>query len=181
MFVPAEPFLAAALERDPTLFERAFERNVVLATPSTLVALLRTVGYTWRQEQLAGEAQRVLEVGRELHKRLGTMGGHLADLGKRLNATVDSFNRFNSSLDRNLVTQARRFSALQGLEPTLEAPAPLEVLAVAAQKHDLHASDAEGHAAAPTAGSPADAAIAAQAEAEAAVARRADTGASGAA
>jgi DNA recombination protein RmuC len=139
MFVPAEPFLNAALERDPTLFERAFARNVILATPATLVALLRTVGYTWRQEQLAGEAMQVLEVGRELHKRLGTMGTHLTTLGKRLNSTVEAYNAFNASLDRNVVTQARRFSALQGLEPSLDRTPPLEVLAVPAQKADLHA------------------------------------------
>ena len=143
MFIPAEPFLNAALERDPTLFERAFERNVVLATPATLVALLRTVGYTWRQEQLAGEAMQVLEVGRELHKRLGTMGTHLATLGKRLNGTVEAYNAFNASLDRNVVTQARRFSSLQGLEPSLERTPPLEVLAVPAQKPDVHAEPEE--------------------------------------
>ncbi|MET4098853.1 DNA recombination protein RmuC [Agrococcus sp. UYP10] len=139
MFVPAEPFLNAALERDPTLFERAFARNVILATPATLVALLRTVGYTWRQEQLAGEAMQVLEVGRELHKRLGTMGSHLTTLGKRLNSTVEAYNAFNASLDRNVVTQARRFSSLQGLDPSLDRTPPLEVLAVPAQKPDLHA------------------------------------------
>ncbi|MCH1881735.1 DNA recombination protein RmuC [Agrococcus sp. ARC_14] len=143
MFVPAEPFLNAALERDPTLFERAFERNVVLATPATLVALLRTVGYTWRQEQLAGEAMQVFEVGRELHKRLGTMGTHLTTLGSRLNKTVEAYNAFNASLDRNVVTQARRFSSLQGLEPSLDGNAPLEVLAVPAQKADVYASDDE--------------------------------------
>ncbi len=142
MFVPAEPFLNAALERDPTLFERAFERNVVLATPATLVALLRTVGYTWRQEQLAGEAMQIFEVGRELHKRLGTMGTHLTTLGNRLNKTVEAYNAFNASLDRNVVTQARRFSSLQGLEPSLEHAAPLEVLAVPAQKPDVHAGRA---------------------------------------
>ena len=147
MFVPAEPFLNAALERDPTLFERAFERNVVLATPATLVALLRTVGYTWRQEQLAGEAMQVLEVGRELHKRLGTMGTHLTTLGSRLNKTVEAYNAFNASLDRNVVTPARRFSSLQGLEPSLERSAPLEVLAVPAQKPDVHAGEVERPAA----------------------------------
>lgn len=139
MFVPAETFLSAALERDPTLFERAFQKDVVLATPATLVALLRTVAYTWRQEQLTAEAQQVLTVGRELHKRLGTMGTHLTTLGKRLNSAVEAYNAFNSSLDRNVVTQARRFSSLQGLEPSLERTPPLEVLAVPAQKADVHA------------------------------------------
>ncbi|WP_072314635.1 DNA recombination protein RmuC [Agrococcus sp. Marseille-P2731] len=161
MFVPAEPFLNAALERDPSLFERAFDRNVVLATPATLVALLRTVGYTWRQEQLASEALQVLEVGRELHKRLGTMGTHLTTLGTRLNKTVEAYNAFNASLDRNVVTQARRFSSLQGLEPSLERNAPLEVLAVPAQKADLHAAStadarSTAHAEDPTEGTRAD-------------------------
>src|SRR5699024_1104489 len=98
------------------LLERAFDQNVVLATPATLVALLRTVAYTWRQEGLAENAQQVLTAGRELHKRLGTLGRHVATMSKRLNSTVEAFNDFNQSLDRNLVTQARRISRLQGLD-----------------------------------------------------------------
>lgn len=142
MFLPAETFLTAALDRDPTIMEHAFARNVVLATPATLIALLRTVAYTWRQERLAGEAQQVFTVGRELHKRLGTLGTHLATLAKRLNATVEAFNRFNSSLDSQVVTQARRFSALQGIDPSFEVPPPLEVLAVPAQKPDIYDNQA---------------------------------------
>lgn len=141
MFVPAEAFLNAALEKDPTLWERAFEKNVVMATPATLVALLRTVGYTWRQEKLAAEAQQVFEVGRELHKRLGTVGRHLTDLSKKLNGTVEQFNKLNKSLDSTLVTQVRRFSELQGLDSPLETPPPLEVLAVPAAKPDLYAAE----------------------------------------
>src|SRR5699024_3903227 len=138
MFLPAEPFLNAALEEDPTLLERAFGQNVVLATPATLVALLRTVAYTWRQEGLAENAERVFTAGRELHKRLGTLGRHLTTLSKRLNGTVEAFKKFNSSLDSQLVTQARRFSQLQGFEDHLEVPPPLEVLAVPAAKEDVH-------------------------------------------
>lgn len=138
MFLPAEPFLNAALEEDPTLLERAFGQNVVLATPATLVALLRTVAYTWRQEGLAENAEQVFTAGRELHKRLGTLGKHLTTLSKKLNDTVDAFNKFNSSLDSQLVTQARRFSQLQGFEDALEVPPPLEVLAVPAAKEDVH-------------------------------------------
>lgn len=138
MFVPAEPFLTAALDEDPTLFEHAFAKNVVIATPSTLVALLRTVGYAWRQERLAGEAQQIHEVGRELHKRLGIVGGHLQTLAKRLNSTVTAYNSFANSLDRNVVTQARRFSELQGVPEAFEAPVLVESLAVAPQKSDLY-------------------------------------------
>ncbi|UFU02316.1 DNA recombination protein RmuC [Ruania suaedae] len=142
MFMPAESFLQAALEQDPTIMERAFEKNVVLATPATLVALLRTVAYTWRQELLAHEAQQVFQVGRELHKRLGTMGKHLTTLGKRLNSSVEAFNAFNRSLDANVITQARRFSALQGLDPAMESHPPLEVLATTAQKPDAYEDEA---------------------------------------
>ena len=138
MFVPAEPLLTAALDEDPTLFEHAFAKNVVIATPSTLVALLRTVGYAWRQERLAGEAQQIHEVGRELHKRLGIVGGHLQTLAKRLNSTVTAYNSFANSLDRNVVTQARRFSELQGVPEAFEAPVLVESLAVAPQKSDLY-------------------------------------------
>lgn len=141
MFVPAEPFLAAALDQDATLYEYAFERNVVIATPSTLIALLRTVGHAWRQDQLAQEAQQIFTVGKELHKRLGTLGQHLAKLGKSLNSTVDAYNRFAGSLDRNVVTQARRFSALQGLDEVLTDTSPVEALAIAPQKTDLYEED----------------------------------------
>lgn len=138
MFVPAEPFLTAALDQDSTLYEYAFERNVVIATPSTLIALLRTVGHAWRQDQLAQEAQQIFTVGKELHKRLGTLGQHLAKLGRSLNSTVDAYNRFAGSLDRNVVTQARRFSALQGLDEVLTDTSPVEALAIAPQKADLY-------------------------------------------
>lgn len=141
MFVPAEPFLTAALDQDATLYEYAFERNVVIATPSTLIALLRTVGHAWRQDQLAQEAQQIFTVGKELHKRLGTLGQHLAKLGKSLNSTVDAYNRFAGSLDRNVVTQARRFSALQGLDEVLTDTSPVEALAIAPQKADLYDGD----------------------------------------
>src|SRR5690625_4980196 len=114
MFVPADSMLAAALETDPALLEDAFSRNVVIATPATLVALLRTVAYTWRQERLAEDAQKVFLTGKELHKRLGVFGRHLNDLGKRLNAAVVSFNKLNRSIDSQLVPQVKRFSELQG-------------------------------------------------------------------
>lgn len=141
MFVPAETFLNAALDTDPALLEYAFARNVVMATPATLVALLRTVGFTWRQDRLAADAQKIFTVGRELHKRLGVLGGHLSDLGGRLNAAVEAYNRLNGSIDSRLVPQLRRFAELQGLEPNLEAGPPLELLAVPARKEDVHAGE----------------------------------------
>ena len=92
-FVPADSFLDAALRADPTLLEHAFERNVVLATPSTLIALLRTVAYTWRQEALAANAAEVNQLGRELYQRLATLGGHMDKLGRSLNGAVGSYNQ----------------------------------------------------------------------------------------
>src|SRR4029453_16068516 len=84
LFVPADPFLDAALQRDPSLMEHAFTRNVVLATPATLIALLRTIAYAWRQEALARNAVQVHTLGRELYARLSTMGAHLTRLGASL-------------------------------------------------------------------------------------------------
>lgn len=137
MFVPSQVFLDAALEQDATLLEHAFSRDVVLATPGTLVALLRTVAYTWRQEQLAAEAAQVFQVGRELHKRLATFGTHLDKVARRLNETVTAFNSMTSSLDSRLVPQIQRFSALQGLDAAASVPKPLEVQAISAHKPDL--------------------------------------------
>lgn len=137
MFVPSQVFLDAALEQDPTLMEFAFERDVVLATPATLVALLRTIAYTWRQEQLAAEAAQVFQVGRELHKRLATFGSHLDQVARKLNGTVVAFNAMTASLDSRVVPQIQRFSALQGLDAAASVPPPLEVQAIAPHKPDL--------------------------------------------
>lgn len=143
MFIPADSMLSAALESEPDLLELAFSRNVVIATPTTLVALLRTVAYTWRQERLAEDAREVFTSGRELHNRLGIFGRHLADLSKRLNDTVESFNRLNRSIDSTLVPQMKRFSELQGFDDAFELGEPLETLALPADKPDLFSSEAD--------------------------------------
>lgn len=141
MFVPADSMLSAALDTDPDLLEHAFSQNVIVATPTTLVALLRTVAYTWRQERLAEDAQQVFLTGRELHKRLGIFGRHLNDLGKRLNDAVAAFNTLNRSVDSTLVPQAKRLSELQGFDAPFELRDPLEALAVAAEKPELFAPE----------------------------------------
>ena len=89
LFVPGDPFLEAALQADPALLEHAFSHNVVVATPTTLIALLRTVAYSWRQEALARNAAQVHQLGKELHSRLATMGTHVAKLGRSLDAAVE--------------------------------------------------------------------------------------------
>lgn len=125
MFVPAEAFLAAALDADAGLLEYAVARNVVLATPMTLVALLRTVAYAWRQEALAENAQRVLTLGRELHTRLATLSGHVARLGRQIQGTADAYNSAVASLETRVLVSARRFAELQVVDGDLPGLAPV--------------------------------------------------------
>jgi DNA recombination protein RmuC len=127
LFVPADPFLDAALQRDPTLMEHAFSRNVVLATPATLVAMLRTVAYAWRQEALARNAVAVHRLGRELYSRLSTMGSHLGKLGAALGTAVGSYNKAVGSLEARVLVSARRLAELGVSGDPLEAPAQVEL------------------------------------------------------
>jgi DNA recombination protein RmuC len=112
LFVPAESFLAAALDADPSLLEHAATRDVVVATPTTLIALLRTVSHGWRHEALSARADEVHRLGRELHARLSTFGGHLDVLGRSLNAAVGHYNSAVGSLESRVLVQARRFDDL---------------------------------------------------------------------
>lgn len=125
MFVPAEAFLHAALDLDPTIWEYAAERNVVLATPTTLLALLRTVAYAWRQETLAANAQAVLDLGKQLHGRLATLGGHLSRLGRSLDAAATAYNQTVGSLETRVLVSARRFADLGVVDADLDTPAPV--------------------------------------------------------
>jgi DNA recombination protein RmuC len=127
LFVPADPFLDAALQRDPTLLEHAFARNVVVATPATLVALLRTVAYTWRQEALARNAAQVHTLGRELYGRLATMGAHLTRLGTSLGAAVGAYNKMDGSLEARVLVSARKFAELGISDEELEPPDQIEL------------------------------------------------------
>lgn len=126
LFVPGDPFLEAALQADPALLEHAFERHIVISTPTTLIALLRTVAYTWRQEALASNAARVHELGRELHSRLATMGGHVTKLGRQLSGAVDAYNRTVSSLESRVLVTARRFGELGVIAEQLDTPEQVE-------------------------------------------------------
>ena len=120
MFVPGEVFLSAALEADPGLLEHAFSADVVVATPTTLIALLRTVGHAWRQESLARDAAEIHTLGRELHARLATLGGHLGKLGRSLDAGVRAYNDTVGSLESRVLVTARRFSDLSVTRGTLD-------------------------------------------------------------
>jgi DNA recombination protein RmuC len=122
LFVPGESFLSAALEAEPTLLEYAAERQVVLATPTTLIALLRTVAYAWTQQTLADKAREIHDLGRDLHERLATMGGHLDRLGRSLTGAVSAYNRTVGSLENRVLVSARRFGDLGVGGDELETP-----------------------------------------------------------
>ncbi|NUQ33277.1 MAG: DNA recombination protein RmuC, partial [Dermatophilaceae bacterium] len=122
LFVPGESFLSAALEAQPSLIEYAADRQVVLATPTTLIALLRTVAYAWTQQTLADKAREIHELGRDLHDRLATMGGHLDRVGRSLAGAVSAYNRAVGSLENRVLVSARRFGELGVAAGTLETP-----------------------------------------------------------
>lgn len=130
LFVPAESFLAAALEQDPGLIEFGAERQVILATPTTLIALLRTVAHGWRQQAVADQAREVHRLGRELHDRLAVLGRHLDGVGRSLNAAVTSYNSAMGSLDARVLVTARRFRDLSVTDDDLPTPRPVELSAV---------------------------------------------------
>jgi DNA recombination protein RmuC len=127
LFVPADTFLDVALQRDPTLLEHAFRRNVVLATPATLIALLRTVAYAWRQEALTRNAVQIHTLGRELYARLATMGGHLTKLGAALGAAVGAYNRTVGSLESRVLVSARKFAELGISDDPIDPPEQVEL------------------------------------------------------
>ncbi len=123
LFLPGDQFLSAALAERPELLETALSQSVIIATPSTLIALLKAVAYGWRQSTLAHNAAQIRDLGQELYRRLSTFNGHLGRMGQRLGAAVEAYNAAVGSLERTVLPQARRFGELG-----VTADAPLTAL-----------------------------------------------------
>jgi len=143
-FVPADAILDAALREDPTLLEHAFASDVVLATPSTLVALLRTIAYSGRQESLAANARQVHELGRDLYRRLATLGSHFDKLGRSLGSAVGAYNEAVGSVERMVLAKARQMSELGVVGPDASIP-PLEPLTSAIPRPTTAPEFVEAH------------------------------------
>ena len=123
LFLPGDQFLASALEHDPSLLEQALERQILLATPSTLIALLRAVEYGWQQARLTAHALEIRDLGAELTTRLGGLTEHLARLGRALEQGAEAFNATVGNLERQLMPSARRFAEL-GIRARKEPQVP---------------------------------------------------------
>lgn len=138
LFLPGEHFWTAALEADPSLLESGVEDGVLIATPTTLIALLRAVAYGWQQETVAQSAREIATLGRDLHRRLGTFAAHLDRVGARLRGAVGAYNDAVGSFDSRVLPSARRFSdhGVVGVEQELAPLTPVDLTA-----RELHAPE----------------------------------------
>ena len=126
LFIPGEAFLAPALEHDPALLEHAIAHRVHIATPTTLITMLRTAHYAWQQEALSENARAVFDLGRELYDRLANLGKNVDGLGKALTSAVTSYNRTVGSLEGRVLVTARKLNDLGVTDAELKAPRPVE-------------------------------------------------------
>ncbi len=133
LFIPSDTIFAIAMEADPLLIEYGVGLGVMLATPGTLIALLRAVAYGWKQESLSRHAQRVSELGHELYKRISDLTGHWGQLGKALDQAVVAYNQATGSLERNVLSSARKFSEL-GAASSIQPLKEMDEIETAARK-----------------------------------------------
>ena len=150
LFLPGETFYDAAREQDPSLIEAAVNERVIIATPMSLIALLRAIALGWRQERLARNAEQISALGKTLYERLSTLGDHLIKLGRNLDKSVESYNASIGAIERNVLSTARKFRDLGAANGDLEVPeiAPLEHTTRMLQKEELLPSAAAARLAA---------------------------------
>ncbi len=127
LFVPGENFLAAAAERDPSIFEDAFQQKVIITTPSTLIALAKSVAYGWRQEQSAKNAQEIAELGRDLFRRMAVMVDHMGKVGDSIGKSVKTYNEMIGSVESRVLPQARKFKELGAGDAGIEIASPPQI------------------------------------------------------
>jgi DNA recombination protein RmuC len=137
LFIPGEAFLAPALEHDPALLEHAMAHKVHIATPTTLVTMLRTAQYAWQQAALSDNARAVFDLGRELYDRIASMGNHVDSLGKALTNAVSAYNRTVGALESRVLVSARKLNQLGVVDAELESPSPVEQTIRALSAPDL--------------------------------------------
>lgn len=143
LFIPSDTIFSAAMEGDPLLIEYGVAQGVMLATPVTLIALLRAVAYGWKQESLSKHAKRVSDLGHELYKRISDLAGHWSHLGKALDQAVTAYNQATGSLERNVLSSARKFSEL-GAASSVQPLKEIDMIETAAReltREELKAED----------------------------------------
>jgi DNA recombination protein RmuC len=140
MFLPGESFYSAALQQDPSLIEDGVNQRVIIATPITLITLLRAVEFGWRQKSLDENAKQIGNLGRELYDRVCKMGDHFAHLGSKLRGAVDSYNQAVGSLEKRVLVSARRFKELGVADVTkeIETVEPIDVIPRSLQAPEMH-------------------------------------------
>jgi len=154
-FMPSEAALHAAFEAEPSLYDYALEQKILVATPTTLVGLLRTVELGWRQERLAVEAQEIASAGRDLHSRVRVFARHMAKAGRQLESATGAYNDAVGSLESRVLPQARRFEELGASSgEDIEAPRPVDKAVRRIVAEELHELEAGGDPEGPAVGLP---------------------------
>ena len=129
LFLPAESFFSAAIQADPSLIEVGADQNVVIATPTTLIAILRAVAFSWKQDGFSKSAKEITKIGSDLYERIGVLSEHWSKVGKLLGNSVDAYNQSLASLESRVLVSARKLKEIGGIQKEIDLPDPVEKIA----------------------------------------------------